>query len=185
MTETDDLTFVSFPKIGRLRRDCLVTEKIDGTNAQIAISDDGLRMKVGSRNRWITPEDDNHGFAKWAHHNHDELMQLGPGRHFGEWWGTGIQRRYEIGEKRFSLFNVSQWVGEQPACCDVVPVLYKGLFSTDAIDETLERLRIEGSVASPGFMQPEGIIVMHLPTRALFKRTIDDDEEPKSLRAVA
>ena len=30
-------TFVPFPKMARLRRDILITEKIDGTNAQIVI----------------------------------------------------------------------------------------------------------------------------------------------------
>lgn len=29
--------FQSFPKIGRLNRDCVITEKIDGSNGQIHI----------------------------------------------------------------------------------------------------------------------------------------------------
>lgn len=39
-----------------------LTEKIDGTNAQVYIADDG-RVVAGSRTRWISPEDDNFGFA--------------------------------------------------------------------------------------------------------------------------
>jgi hypothetical protein len=79
-----------------------------------------------SRSRWITPDDDNFGFAAWVEANRDELLTLGPGRHFGEWWGSGIQRGYGLpkGEKRFSLFNVSRWGESRPACCHVVPVLY-------------------------------------------------------------
>ena len=64
--------FQEFPKMARLSRRVIIAEKIDGTNAQVFISDDGL-MKFGSRTRWITPEDDNHGFAKWATAHADEL----------------------------------------------------------------------------------------------------------------
>mgnify|MGYP003564223801 FL=1 len=67
------MEFETFPKINRLKRECVITEKLDGTNAQIAITEDGV-MFVGSRNRWITPEDDNYGFARWARDNHEELL---------------------------------------------------------------------------------------------------------------
>lgn len=60
-----------------------MSEKIDGTNAQIVISDDGTELWTASRNRYITPEDDNYGFAKWVAANRDELIKLGPGRHYG------------------------------------------------------------------------------------------------------
>ena len=35
--------FQPFPKIPRLSREIVITEKIDGTNAQILITDDGQR----------------------------------------------------------------------------------------------------------------------------------------------
>jgi len=97
--------FKEFPKMARMSRDVIISEKIDGTNAQILITPDG-DLFTGSRTRWITPADDNHGFARWAEGNRDELLKLGPGRHFGEWWGQGIQRGYGLKEKRLSLFNV-------------------------------------------------------------------------------
>lgn len=100
--------FKPFPKIARLSREAIITEKLDGTNAQVFIGEDG-EMLFGSRSRWITPEDDNFGFARWATGNREDLLKLGPGQHFGEWWGAGIQRRYGLTEKRFSLFNVSRW----------------------------------------------------------------------------
>jgi hypothetical protein len=31
-----EVEFAGFPKIARLSRECVITEKIDGTNAQIA-----------------------------------------------------------------------------------------------------------------------------------------------------
>lgn len=185
MTEfnTAEPEFVAFPKMARLAREILVTEKIDGTNAQVWISDDGTDIRAGSRSRWLTYSDDNFGFAKWVMDNRDDLLTLGPGRHFGEWWGAGIQRRYGLTEKRFSLFNATRWVDERPACCHVVPTLYRGMFSEGEIDLALTKLRCEGSVAAPGFMKPEGVIVFHLAGNVGFKRTIEKDEEPKTLAA--
>jgi hypothetical protein len=131
--------FEAFDKIARLSRMCVITEKIDGTNAQIYIGEDGAFL-AGSRNGWITPEQDNFGFARWSQANKDELLKLGPGRHFGEWWGSGIQRRYGLAEKRFSLFNVGRWRAPDavlPACVHLVPVLYEGIFSDEAVAEAL------------------------------------------------
>lgn len=177
--------FIPFPKIARLSREIIITEKLDGTNAQIWISDDGTEIRAGSRTRWITPQDDNFGFARWAEENRDELLKLGPGRHFGEWWGKGIQRNYSLTEKRFSLFNVSRWEDDalRPSCCHTVPVLYRGDFSQSAWQNALADLAKNGSRAAPGFMKPEGIIVFHVAANIGFKKTIEKDAEPKSLAA--
>lgn len=174
--------FVALPKIARLAREVIVTEKIDGSNAQVFVTEDGA-IHAGSRSRWITPEDDNFGFARWVRDNAADLRALGPGRHFGEWWGAGIQRGYGLpkGEKRFSLFNVDRWSVDRPACCHVVPVLWRGTFSTLAIDQALADLWAYGSRAAPGFAKPEGVIVFHVAGNVGFKRTIERDDEPKSL----
>jgi hypothetical protein len=192
--------FNEFPKMGRLSRECIVTEKLDGTNAQILITEEG-QFLTGSRTRWITPQDDNFGFAAWAQAHKDELLTLGVGRHFGEWWGANIQRKYGIDEKRFSLFNVSRWClhGAEPqripsadprivkmqdvlpACVGLVPVLYRGLFTTDAVEAALADLRTNGSKAAPGFMKPEGVVCFHTAANVGFKKTLDKDEVPKSL----
>lgn len=208
-----NLEFTKFSKIKRLNRDCIITEKIDGTNAQIFIDQyvnyeevqwnminqynladeqhideyDHFIM-AGSRKRWITPEDDNYGFAKWVSENWEALMYLGPGKHFGEWWGQGIQRRYDMDKKIFSLFNVRRYTVDpslyKPVWevgVQVVPVLYKGLFREDAIKDALWELNNRGSKAAPGFMDPEGIIIFHTAARVLFKVTLENDEVPKSL----
>jgi hypothetical protein len=175
--------FIPFPKIARLSREIIVTEKIDGTNAQVWISDDGTEIRAGSRSRWITPQDDNFGFAAWVEANHAELLTLGPGRHFGEWWGAGIQRRYGLTEKRFSLFNVSRWNDARPECCSVVPTLYRGEFSQNMIDAAICKLALHGSSAAPGFMKPEGIVVFHVAANIGFKKTLERDDEPKSKAA--
>lgn len=195
---TDAADFAGFPKIARLNRQVIVTEKIDGTNAQIRITEDG-QFLVGSRSRWITPDNDNYGFAKWAYAYKDSLMKLGVGSHFGEWWGSGIQRGYGYtqGEKRFSLFNVQRWCLEGstpqriptadpriekyqdvlPACCGLVPILGVGDFSE--ANRQIERLKIEGSQAAPGYMNPEGVIAFHVAGNVGFKVTIEKDGEPK------
>lgn len=173
--------FVEFPKIARLSREVIITEKIDGTNAQVFVSEDG-EDRAGSRNRWVTIKDDNYGFAAWVRDHEEELRALGAGRHFGEWWGSGIQRRYGLSEKRFSLFNTSRWALERPSCCDVVPILYRGPFSTQVVDDAINDLRQNGSRASHGFMKPEGVIVFHIAGNVGFKKTLERDEEPKGLQ---
>ena len=72
------LDFIEFPKMARLSREIIVTEKIDGTNAQVHvrfndgvapfdpafdIEVDGMLIRAGSRSRWISATDDNFGFA--------------------------------------------------------------------------------------------------------------------------
>lgn len=193
--------FEEFQKIPRLKREVVVTEKIDGTNAQIALveisrelydttnsdpfilavipgasgGDSALALYAGSRNRWLTPESDNFGFARWVVGHAEELAALGPGRHYGEWWGAGIQRRYGQSEKRFSLFNVARWGDHNPppACVSVVPILARG----ETVDpaEVLAGLVAGGSAAAPGFMQPEGIVVFHSASRQLYKMTVEMD----------
>ncbi len=190
------IDFTPFPKISRLNRECVVTEKIDGTNACIYIGDlygleDGREPEflVGSRSRWITPEADNFGFAKWAYENKAELLKLGPGTHYGEWWGSGIQRGYGLqkGEKRFSLFNVHRWSDPtiRPSCCHVVPTLTRGLDIREVAEKGLRILMAGGSAASPGFMKPEGIVVYHTAGGHLFKVTLEKDEAPKCLTEIS
>ena len=204
--------FEAFPKIPRLNRDMIVTEKIDGTNACVVIerqedevaepelidghvpyvgylAEHGVyRVYAQSRSRIIVPgKNDNAGFAGWVWGNADALVEsLQVGRHFGEWWGSGINRAYGLknGDKRFSLFNVKRWVElpfERYGLDNVsaVPVLYEGPFDTDVANGIVSGLRIDGSVAAPGYMNPEGVIVYHTAANSLFKVTCDKDEKPK------
>jgi hypothetical protein len=194
------IDFKGFPKMARLSRDIIVTEKIDGTNAQVYVTPEG-ELFAGSRTRWITPEQDNFGFARWVQENRDELLTLGPGQHFGEWWGKGIQRGYGLEERRFSLFNTLRWVRHGdiplqlptldprvtrlqevlPPCCDLVPVLYQGPFLMQEIALRLSWLKNFGSYAAPKFMNPEGVVVFHTAGNVAFKKTIEKDEMPKAL----
>lgn len=174
------IEFTPWPSIARLHRDTVITEKIDGANSAIVITEEG-EFGTQSRNRIITPEEDNFGFARWAYGHKDELVEiLGTGHHFGEWWGSGIQRGYGLtkGDKRFSLFNTPRWrdswVDQKLEGLSLVPELYIGDFDTEAIKQVMADLHNGGSKASPGFMKPEGIVIYHTKARAAFKSTFDD-----------
>lgn len=229
---TPNIPFEPWPKIPRLMKDIVITEKIDGTNAGIYVDPaeclaghgpEDAKVYAASRKRWITPEKDNFGFARWVEENAATLAaDLGPGMHFGEWWGQGIQRKYDMDHKRFSLFNIRKWgaqtANEDPRCArkgshieskgericacreergeaefetpnlDVVPVLYEGPFEPEEIRcglildgapwaHCMKYLRIDGSVAAPGFMDPEGIVVYHTAAGHPFKYTLDRDSK--------
>ena len=176
--------FQRFPSLTRFSHDWTITEKIDGTNACIIVEPDdrpawgdaeydyALVAKLGShavyaqsRNNLIYPGKDNAGFASWVANNVEALVEtLGEGRHFGEWCGAGIQRRYGLDKKKFALFNTKRWgalsghpdgglIGGQ---LTVVPVLAEGYI-----------------------MDPEGVVMRHNPSGTVFKKTFDYDEQGK------
>lgn len=196
------MEFTEFDKISRLNREVIVTEKIDGTNGQVhirvaegepelgydtEIGIDGIShyIRAGSRNRWVLHlgTDDNSGFGRWVHANAQELAGLGAGAHFGEWWGLGIQRKYGVPEKRWSLFNVGRWNRvTAPACCHIVPILQEGI-GFGPVYAAIDLLKSQGSLVAPGFMKPEGVVAFHTHARTLFKMTIEKDEEHKFERA--
>lgn len=173
--------FVEFPKIERYEQPVVVTEKIHGTNAQVNITEDGAVI-AGSRNRWLTPDDDNYGFARFVSENEDVLrVALGPGRHYGEWYGSGINGGMGMKEKRFALFNTFRWTqpkldGLLPDRVDVVPELYAGPFIPSEIDAAMTRLKEHGSVIVPGWMHPEGIVIFWSRTGIMLKSKFDEEE---------
>lgn len=182
----EEVEFRGFPKIPRLNRDMVITEKIDGTNGCVVVTEDG-GVLAQSKNRFATTQQDNQGFAKWVETNANNLYKLlGPGYHYGEWWGSGIQCGYGLknGERFFYLFNDARWSGidfSSVPGLGVVPVLYRGPFSTSTIEVILSRLEQAGSQALPGYMKPEGVVVWHEHARQLFKVTLENDEVPKTL----
>lgn len=198
------MEFSAFPKIPRLNRDCVITEKIDGTNGQVYIVpkhtyipglfDKPYRIDAGeswifagSRSRWVSFKEDNHGFYKWVAEHKDELIaQLGEGQHFGEWWGAGINKRYPGAPKTFSLFNTSRWIPIQQqgllTVCTIVPMLYEGPFSSVVCKHWVNDLANLGSKAWPG-AKAEGIVVFHKAAGSLFKATCEKDESPKGIVA--
>ncbi|MEU6246461.1 RNA ligase family protein [Glycomyces sp. NPDC047010] len=130
-----------WPKTPRLTTPFVITEKLDGTNACIAISrlgdrsgvsaadldfpehhgvtvvytEDGcFAVRAASRTRWIAPGPrDNFGFAQWASEHAGPLTLLGVGRHYGEWVGRGIQRGYGMDHRVWALFD-EKWRNALP-----------------------------------------------------------------------
>lgn len=169
--------FKKIPRIEKLNHQAVITEKIDGTNGCVAFDDEGV-MHVGSRNRWLDPNGgkgaDNFGFAAWARAHEEELRLLGPGRHYGEWYGLGIGMGYGLTERRFALFNTRRWgnPGQTlPACLGVVPVLWDGRRTDvlDLVEAFSAELNMRGSRAVPGWMRPEGMVVYFPGFDATFK----------------
>lgn len=201
--------FKAFPKIPRLNRQAIVTEKIDGTNAAIGIIPDGegnIDFYCQSRKRIITPNSldgkgsDNFGFAEWAYERKTELIDLlGPGLHYGEWWGQGINRAYGLDHRRFSLFNTHRWAWlntpptlrddhaaiAQAVALDVwcVPVLgdLPTLSDSDGLAQITAKLSTHGSQAAVGFDNPEGVVVFHSASNQVFKVLLENDDVPKSV----
>lgn len=176
--------FKPFPKIPRWKgsQHCFITEKIDGTNAQIVINEDCTDFEIGSRSRWINPDQDNYGFAGWCYRNKEALLTLGKGVHFGEWWGLGIQRGYGVKEKYLSLFNTLRWdtpeqrerIAKIPNT-GTVPLLYQGEFNSDVVNDAMFDLGKNGSKVA-AFDKPEGIIIYLPESRSTFKMTFDGNE---------
>ena len=124
------MKFKAFPKIpsiknlARVLRDInpdkqewqfIGTVKLHGCNAAIGYSEGEVFYQ--SRNRIITPEDDNYGFAAWAEENLKPKLLDSIGRStitgtliiYGEFIGQGIQKGVAVSElpKSFVAFAVS------------------------------------------------------------------------------
>lgn len=201
------MEFVKWPSIPRLSKEkVIVTEKIDGSNScirirafdtdedrseqidTISLDGDQYTLWAQSRTRILGPtkDKDNFGFAKWVYDNAPELVTiLGPGDHYGEWWGSKIQRGYGLtnGERRFSLFNATRWeeaidifpgsTGVYNLC--TVPILFSGSFQTLNLETLRTGLSLEGSVAMPGF-KAEGMVVYLRELRASYKVLLENDD---------
>ncbi len=151
-----------------------------------------------SRTKIITPKEDNYGFAGWVERHADELKELlGPGYHYGEWWGNGIQRKYNMERKVFSLFNVGRWgelINHDPgeSICDVVPfkifelndplptwnmqeddyVFHAGAFMDEIIADATRYFMKKSRAAEKygeDFDKPEGYCIFHDRSQQIFK----------------
>ena len=85
------------------------TTKLHGTNASIAY--DGNEIWAQSKNRIITPEEDNAGFARFVDENKEYFRNLlsslyigFPVAVFGEWAGDGINSPAAIAKVKRSFF---------------------------------------------------------------------------------
>lgn len=177
--------FKSFSSIETINKLYMhVTQKIHGSNAQVLIYEEPVttsagvvlttKIIAGSRTRWLTPDDDNYGFANWVQDNSAELItKLGHGRHYGEWCGQGINSGEGLTTKMFVLFDWWRYADAMkqpdgsstyPFLMDgvrVVPLLYKGRYTDAMVEQIMADLKATGSHLTPAgwFMRPEGIVI--------------------------
>lgn len=183
------MEFKAFPKIERLGNlKMTITQKLHGSNACIWVfeytSTNGqsheprLSAKAGCRTRWIFPgkTTDNYGFAEWVEKNKEEIIQkLGPGLHYGEWTGPGINSGEGLKEKTLVLFDYHRYdPNNLPPNTALVPILYEGPLDLSKVDEVMEDLKTNGSKMVPGFMRPEGVVVSFGGKR--YKKVFDAEE---------
>ena len=185
------MEFKSFNKIEHLDKlQMRVTQKIHGTNAQVVIyqyestndiwHEPRIGIKIGSRNRWITPNDDNYGFATFVEENKETLINLlGLGQHFGEWAGPGINSGEGLRERCWILFDPWRYKTipeDYPPRVKPVPILHEGEISPTTITNIMDDLIMNGSKLVPGYMKPEGIVVSINGQR--YKKVFESEESP-------
>lgn len=181
------MEFKAFPSIAKLDSLVTITEKIHGTNSAVYIfeytstnhvsHEPRMGIRPQSRNRILDVENDNFGFAAWVSANSEALIAaLGPGLHFGEWYGSGINSGYGLEGKRFALFD-TRFAGKAlPEGVEVVPILYRGVWSEAALLNAMQFLESHGSAITPGFMRPEGVVVRFDRNGATFKKVFEAEE---------
>lgn len=158
--------FKAFSKIDKFNTPgMMITQKIHGTNAVFCIYKDEnneLKIKAGSRSRWLSIGDDNFGFCKFIMDNAQEFIEkFEEGYHYGEWAGPGINSGEGLTEKTLVLFCPGRYsrIEQLPKNVMIVPVLEYTRFSEQTIKETFDKLKNTGSQLVPGFMRPEGIVI--------------------------
>lgn len=98
------------------------TVKLHGTNAAVVFDPVTSEMWCQSKENIITPENDNAGFAIWAHGKREELKQMfleihtavrladmiNPIQIYGEWCGGSIQKSVGLNQlpKMFVIFGI-------------------------------------------------------------------------------
>lgn len=155
--------FKPWAKTSRLESPCVMSEKLNGANGAFMAAktepteEYPFEWAVGaqSRTRLAEINSDQTGIAQWVLRNYESLIHdLGEGYHYGEFVkGNGLK------EPHFFLFNTGRWqhVDFQTPTLRVVPILYEGEYSQQALDDCILDLETNGSkvLATP----PEGVVV--------------------------
>ncbi len=192
--------FEEFPKMPKWdNMELVITQKMHGTNACINIyckhcakmghtivigqkcecTTPDYGLICGKRTAWITTQSDNFGFALFCYVNKDELIAfLGPGIHWGEWCGPGINKDAGEGLSVKTLYLFNYWreydMAIKPKNVEIIPVLYFGKNLPGVIEKTCEKLKVEGSAAVPGYMNPEGVVITL--NRVRYKKPFNNEE---------
>lgn len=167
-------SFKNFPKLIPDGEEVYVTEKIHGANARYLWADD--RFYIGSRNRWIKPEDDTvwkaavdecPGILEWCKAFPETIL-------FGEIYGRVQSLTYgapnQVRFAGFAALNKSSWISQTQlflsllgAGVEHAPILYHGPFKREALEALAEEDSVVAS-APKGHMR-EGVVVVPVTER--------------------
>jgi len=149
--------------------------KLHGTNAAVQIRN--RKIFAQSRSSYVTPENDNMGFAKWVEENREYFENLSDSNDvitiFGEWCGSGIQKGTainQIGEKIFCVFAVQYGDFIDETYNDIVKIEV----DTFKINEFLQGPRLNmislmSNIYSKPWMALEGVVVNFKDDNSLLK----------------
>jgi len=95
---------------------CYVFPKLDGTNAQVWVDNEG-NLQAGSRNRQLSVENDNAGFYSWVLENKEMFLPFFEAhpkkRLFGEWLVPHSLKTYrDDAWRKFYIFDVVDEQGD-------------------------------------------------------------------------
>nr|DAN24110.1 MAG TPA: ATP-dependent DNA ligase [Caudoviricetes sp.] len=98
---------------GILNGHVTIQPKLDGTNMFIAYDRENDKLIVGSRRRFITPEDDNHGVARYVEDNKEKYLKffkINPDLTlWGEFLVKGTVKNYlDDAWRKFYVFDVTE-----------------------------------------------------------------------------
>ncbi len=160
---------------------CHIFPKLDGTNAVVWY--DGFKVRCGSRNREISVDSDNAGFAKFVESNASlQLLAMSlPGYHiYGEWLVPHTIKNYrDDAWRRFYIFDVQrsdgtfvnydEWAPLIPGELDMIVPIY---IVTNPTYEDIQRYAAENfhlidDKTSPG----EGVVIKRYDYVNRFGRT--------------
>lgn len=187
--------YPEFPSIERFDNVyCIITEKIDGTNGLIEIGTNGITeegiVMFGSRKKYLYPGKDNYGFLAFFSPYVSELLKIckeikeentdfdfinnPPIRIYGEWFGKGINRGYNLSDRQFMPFNsyYADKLRNIPNITQPEP-LHQGKFSREILNDCMNFLREEGSQVVPGYKNPEGVVAYFPKYKFSLKETFD------------
>lgn len=173
--------FKPWPKIGRYTNNkIIISEKMDGTNGCFIIKN-GEVVGCQSRNRLLSINDDNMGFAKWVDQNKNTLKIFPDGYYYGEWCGPGIQKNpHNLDEKTFFMFPTGVTKFLDPlknllptSTLKFVNILYSGVYTSTIVDKTMSELA--ANAKRKGY-KPEGVVIYSISNNVFQKATFENPE---------
>jgi hypothetical protein len=148
-----------------------VTEKIDGANASLKLSEDGKTIECFSRRQKLSKENDLRGFVKWVEENVDIRNLFPHVIYYGEWLVHHKVKYIDDAYNKFYLFDVySQLEMSYQSCFNEVgihfvestrgalfaPLRFAGQIDVDD-DLVFAKKFMDTSTLTPD--KPEGVVI--------------------------